>query len=276
MICDVSLFSQRYCICNPDVVRQFRNPDTIFILAFAIILLNTDMYSPNVKLERKMKLEDFIKNLRGFELLSHPSITEESKWGLIWHAHSVAVQCVTVSYVYVERGRRRTGHPSGDADRDLRADPKEGAQNEWRSRVSGAEGGETHRGQEASKFNPVVVHVYHNAGVHETELKVAAHVINEHNESLSVIVSRQFWIMISELHAIEFTHITLALQMGSLHHGLGCVSTLHLHVCDAGKPSIIETKCPQKDSNIQNLCPRVDIFGPRELEKHTKWCFLKM
>lgn len=46
-------------------MRQFRNPDTIFILAFAIILLNTDMYSPNVKPERKMKLEDFVKNLRG-------------------------------------------------------------------------------------------------------------------------------------------------------------------------------------------------------------------
>ena len=57
--------SQRYCICNPGVVRQFRNPDTIFILAFAIILLNTDMYSPNVKPERKMKLEDFVKNLQG-------------------------------------------------------------------------------------------------------------------------------------------------------------------------------------------------------------------
>ena len=46
-------------------MRQFRNPDTIFILAFAIILLNTDMYSPSVKAERKMKLDDFIKNLRG-------------------------------------------------------------------------------------------------------------------------------------------------------------------------------------------------------------------
>ncbi|XP_051734926.1 IQ motif and SEC7 domain-containing protein 1-like isoform X3 [Ctenopharyngodon idella] len=63
----IEAYSQRYCICNPDVVRQFRNPDTIFILAFAIILLNTDMYSPNVKLERKMKLEDFIKNLRGVD-----------------------------------------------------------------------------------------------------------------------------------------------------------------------------------------------------------------
>ncbi|KAM6977526.1 IQ motif and SEC7 domain-containing protein 1-like isoform 2-T2 [Aplochiton taeniatus] len=63
----IEAYSQRYCICNPTVVRQFRNPDTIFILAFAIILLNTDMYSPNVKPERKMKLEDFVKNLRGVD-----------------------------------------------------------------------------------------------------------------------------------------------------------------------------------------------------------------
>lgn len=63
--CVCLLCSQRYCVCNPTLVRQFQNPDTIFILAFAIILLNTDMYSPNVKPERKMKLEDFIKNLRG-------------------------------------------------------------------------------------------------------------------------------------------------------------------------------------------------------------------
>ncbi|XP_075897958.1 IQ motif and SEC7 domain-containing protein 1 isoform X2 [Nelusetta ayraudi] len=63
----IEAFSQRYCVCNPTLVRQFQNPDTIFILAFAIILLNTDMYSPNVKAERKMKLEDFIKNLRGVD-----------------------------------------------------------------------------------------------------------------------------------------------------------------------------------------------------------------
>lgn len=59
--------SQRYCMCNPEVVQQFHNPDTIFILAFAIILLNTDMYSPNIKPDRKMMLEDFIRNLRGEE-----------------------------------------------------------------------------------------------------------------------------------------------------------------------------------------------------------------
>ncbi|CAG13061.1 unnamed protein product [Tetraodon nigroviridis] len=60
-------FSQRYCMCNPDVVQQFHNPDTIFILAFAVVLLNTDMYSPNIKPQRKMGLDDFIRNLRGVD-----------------------------------------------------------------------------------------------------------------------------------------------------------------------------------------------------------------
>ncbi|XP_033079245.1 IQ motif and SEC7 domain-containing protein 3 isoform X6 [Trachypithecus francoisi] len=63
----IEAFSQRYCMCNPEVVQQFHNPDTIFILAFAIILLNTDMYSPNIKPDRKMLLEDFIRNLRGVD-----------------------------------------------------------------------------------------------------------------------------------------------------------------------------------------------------------------
>uniref|UniRef100_A0A8C6T7F1 IQ motif and Sec7 domain ArfGEF 2a n=1 Tax=Neogobius melanostomus TaxID=47308 RepID=A0A8C6T7F1_9GOBI len=63
----VEAFSQRYCMCNPVLIRQFQNPDTIFILSFAIILLNTDLYSPSVKPERKMKLEDFVKNLRGVD-----------------------------------------------------------------------------------------------------------------------------------------------------------------------------------------------------------------
>ena len=37
--------------------------DTILILAFAIVMLNTDLHSPNVK--RKMTEEDFINNLKG-------------------------------------------------------------------------------------------------------------------------------------------------------------------------------------------------------------------
>uniref|UniRef100_A0A8K9XH12 IQ motif and SEC7 domain-containing protein 3 n=1 Tax=Oncorhynchus mykiss TaxID=8022 RepID=A0A8K9XH12_ONCMY len=63
----IEAFSQRYCMCNPEVVQQFHNPDTIFILAFAVVLLNTDMYSPNIKPQRKMGLNDFIRNLRGVD-----------------------------------------------------------------------------------------------------------------------------------------------------------------------------------------------------------------
>ena len=37
--------------------------DTILILAFAIVMLNTDLHSPNVK--RRMTEADFINNLRG-------------------------------------------------------------------------------------------------------------------------------------------------------------------------------------------------------------------
>ena len=41
--------------------------DTVFILAFAIILLNTDLHTPNLKPEKRMKAEDFIRNLRGID-----------------------------------------------------------------------------------------------------------------------------------------------------------------------------------------------------------------
>ena len=54
-------FSSAYVDANPDKVSE--NPDTILVLAFAIIMLNTDLHSPNVK--RKMSKEQFIRNLRG-------------------------------------------------------------------------------------------------------------------------------------------------------------------------------------------------------------------
>ena len=46
---------------------KLNSPDTIFILAFAIILLNTDLHTPNLKPEKRMKVEDFIKNVRGID-----------------------------------------------------------------------------------------------------------------------------------------------------------------------------------------------------------------
>ncbi|XP_044016276.1 IQ motif and SEC7 domain-containing protein 1 isoform X3 [Aphidius gifuensis] len=63
----MEVFSHRYCQCNQDVVTRLRSPDTVFVLAFAIIMLNTDLHTPNLKPERKMRIEDFIKNLRGID-----------------------------------------------------------------------------------------------------------------------------------------------------------------------------------------------------------------
>ncbi|XP_017771480.1 PREDICTED: IQ motif and SEC7 domain-containing protein 1 isoform X3 [Nicrophorus vespilloides] len=63
----MEVFSQRYCQCNVDIVARLRSPDTIFVLAFAIIMLNTDLHTPSIKSERRMRVEDFIKNLRGID-----------------------------------------------------------------------------------------------------------------------------------------------------------------------------------------------------------------
>lgn len=63
----MEVFSHRYCQCNQDIVGRLRSSDTIFVLAFAIIMLNTDLHTPNLKPERRMRVEDFIKNLRGID-----------------------------------------------------------------------------------------------------------------------------------------------------------------------------------------------------------------
>jgi len=61
----IEAFAQRYLEANPEMARQLENPDSIFILAFAIIMLNTDLHSPSMRKEKRMSEEDFIKNLSG-------------------------------------------------------------------------------------------------------------------------------------------------------------------------------------------------------------------
>ena len=57
-----------YCSLNHvNLFRKLKSLDTIFILSFAIILLNTDLHTPNLKQEKRMKVEDFVKNLRGID-----------------------------------------------------------------------------------------------------------------------------------------------------------------------------------------------------------------
>jgi len=53
-------FAQRYCQLNPDI---FTNPDTCYVLSFAIIMLNTSLHNPSVK--EKPTVDQFITMNRG-------------------------------------------------------------------------------------------------------------------------------------------------------------------------------------------------------------------
>lgn len=58
-------FAERYTTQNPTV---FPSADTAFILAFSIIMLNTDLHNPSIAENRRMTLEGFIKNNRGISI----------------------------------------------------------------------------------------------------------------------------------------------------------------------------------------------------------------
>ncbi|UNI20375.1 GDP/GTP exchange factor for ARF [Purpureocillium takamizusanense] len=59
----VESFSEKYCSGNtPEVVA---NKDAVFILTYAIIILNTDQHNPNLKSSKRMTFDDFSRNLRG-------------------------------------------------------------------------------------------------------------------------------------------------------------------------------------------------------------------
>lgn len=55
-------FAERFTWQNPDV---FPSADTAFILAFSVIMLNTDLHNPSIKPERRMTVDSFIRNNRG-------------------------------------------------------------------------------------------------------------------------------------------------------------------------------------------------------------------
>ncbi|KAE9603229.1 putative Sec7 domain, mon2, dimerization and cyclophilin-binding domain-containing protein [Lupinus albus] len=55
-------FAERYCKCNPEA---FSSADTAYVLAYSVIMLNTDAHNPMVK--NKMSADDFIRNNRGID-----------------------------------------------------------------------------------------------------------------------------------------------------------------------------------------------------------------
>ena len=53
-------FAKHYCLQNP---RIFEETDTCFVVCFGIIMLNTVLHNPSVKV--KTTEEDFIRQYRG-------------------------------------------------------------------------------------------------------------------------------------------------------------------------------------------------------------------
>ena len=55
-------YAERYLAGNPNA---FANADTAYVLAYSVIMLNTDQHSQKLKGKKRMTKEDFIKNNRG-------------------------------------------------------------------------------------------------------------------------------------------------------------------------------------------------------------------
>eukprot|EP00937_MAST-01D_sp_MAST-1D-sp2_P002936 g2936.t1 len=55
-------FAERFCLCNKDM---FPSADTAFILAFAVVMLQTDLHNPSIKDERRMTKAGFRSQNRG-------------------------------------------------------------------------------------------------------------------------------------------------------------------------------------------------------------------
>ncbi len=58
----ITSFSEKYCESTPEEVAS---KDAVFVLTYAIIMLNTDQHNPNLKSQNRMTLHDFSRNLRG-------------------------------------------------------------------------------------------------------------------------------------------------------------------------------------------------------------------
>lgn len=59
----ITYFSEKYCAQSPP--DEIADKDAIYVLTYAIIILNTDQHNPNLKSQNRMTLNDFSRNLRG-------------------------------------------------------------------------------------------------------------------------------------------------------------------------------------------------------------------
>jgi len=61
----MSTFATRFRKCNPNL--PYDSQDVTYVLAFSLIMLNTDAHNPNVPPERRMTKDQYVKNLRGVD-----------------------------------------------------------------------------------------------------------------------------------------------------------------------------------------------------------------
>ena len=59
----MEMFASRYHGQNPKSI--FANADTCYVLAFAVIMLNTDLFNPSIKKEKKMSKQQWVSHVRG-------------------------------------------------------------------------------------------------------------------------------------------------------------------------------------------------------------------
>ena len=59
----VDIFSEKYCANSTP--EDISSKDAVYVLTYAIIMLNTDQHNPNVKTQARMAFKDFARNLRG-------------------------------------------------------------------------------------------------------------------------------------------------------------------------------------------------------------------
>ena len=59
----VTVFSEKYCASSTP--EDVADKDAVFVLTYAIIMLNTDLHNPTLKNQKRMSYSDFAKNLRG-------------------------------------------------------------------------------------------------------------------------------------------------------------------------------------------------------------------
>jgi len=59
----VTVFSEKYC--GKSTPEGIAGSEAIYILSYAIIMLNTDQHNPTLKKQKRMTYPDFAKNLRG-------------------------------------------------------------------------------------------------------------------------------------------------------------------------------------------------------------------